>query len=528
MTVLLGVLAIGVGSTTLILLHRAYARLPEVLATPVAVAVGSGAAWALASGITAVLGPNLVAPLAVVQVTAAGAFVAAAVWLTLLVTYRAYLLSRSLIVLGAVPPAAAALLLVIPATRWFVLEVDGSRVIWGPVMWTQAIASSLVLTGVAAILLVVAASTIPGQRPLVLRVVATMVPAALAWTFFLVSGRPQPLATATPLLLSLAMAVWLVAALRQPGLVQLPITVSRLLAEVEDGVVVLDESGEILVSNAAARAMLADRMTAWTTYADARLGPVPEPGTAWQVRTATNRVVELLADRLDQPGRTPTVVVTARDVTELATVREHLQDVAYRDAMTGVRNRRYLDSRLPELVDQARGRSPLSVVMLDVDRFKHVNDAHGHAMGDRVIVGIADEACASLRAGAELVRMGGDEFAAMMPGLDLDAARRAAARTAARCAQLQFATPSGPLSVTVSTGVHQLDPWMSADELLSAADEALYAVKHARKTAASGPAVPHPSPPPPMSAPSPVVPPPVPDASSGDQPPTSQGRHQAR
>ncbi len=511
--VLLGLLAVGAGSVTLALLRRAYPRLPTVLAVPAGITIGSGAVWTVAAGVTAVVGPGLVAPLAVVQVIAAGAFVAASVWLTLLVTYRAYLLSQSLIVLCAVPPAMTALVLVIPATRGYVLEVDGPHIVWGPVLWTQAITSSLVMTVVAVTLLIVAASTIPGQRPLLLRVVATMVPAAVSWTLFLVGGRPQALACMTPLLLSLALSLWLVAALRRPGLVQLPITVARLLAEVEDGVVVLDESGQILTSNPAARAMLSTRMMAWTTYADARLGPVPEPGTAHQVRTATDRVVELRADRLDQPGRTATVVVAARDITELATVREHLLDVASRDAMTGVRNRRYLDARLPELVEQARGRFPLSVVMLDVDRFKHVNDAYGHAMGDRVIVGIAEEACAALPVGAELVRMGGDEFAAMMPGLDLDAARRAADRAAGRCARLQFATRSEPLSVTVSVGVRQLEPWMSADDLLSAADEALYAVKHSRRDT-----VPHPSPPPPTSGPTPVVPEP-------ESQPTRRGRH---
>ncbi|MCL2090972.1 MAG: diguanylate cyclase [Micrococcales bacterium] len=500
--ILFGLLAIGAGSTTLALLCLAYARLPRVLAVPVATAVGSGATWALASGVAAFVGPGPVALVAVVQLAGAGTFVAAVVWLTLLVTYRSYLLSRSLVLLCSAPPAATALLLAVPATRWLVLEADGSRAVWGPVLWTHAIASSMVMVAVVVTLLSVAASTVPGQRPLVLRALALMAPAAVSWTFFLACGRPQALATLTAALLGLALGTWPVVTLRRPGLVQLPITVSRLLAEVEDGVVVLDESGRILVSNAAARAMLSPTMSTWTTFADARLGSVPEPGTARQVRTATGRVVELLADRLDQPGRAPTVVVAARDITELATVREHLQDVASRDAMTGVRNRRYLESRLPALVEQARGRFPLSVVMLDVDRFKHVNDAHGHAVGDRVIVGIAEEANACLPAGAELVRMGGDEFAAVLPGMDLDAARRAAARTAARCAQLQFATRAASLSVTVSVGVHQLEPWMSAEELLSAADEALYAVKHARREA-----VPHPSPPPPTSAPSPVVPP---------------------
>ena len=496
MTVPLGVLAVVVGTATLVALGLAYARLPRLLAASVTLAAVGAAGWAVSAGAAALVAPGLVVPLVAVQVVSAWGFVVAAVWATLLVTYRAYLLGRSLVVVGTVPPAVVVAALVVPATRRFVLDVEASGVAWGLGLWAQAVVSSLVMVVVAVALLVVAASTVPGQRPLVLRVVATTVPAAVAWLLFLAGGRPQALATATPVLLCLALGTWLVVALRRPGLVQLPITVSRLFAEVEDGVVVLDGSGRVLTSNAAARAMLSTRMAAWTTYADARLGPVPEPGTTRQVRTASGRVVELLADRLERPGHAPTVVVTARDVTELATVREHLQDVASRDAMTGVRNRRYLESRLPELLEQARGRFALSVVMLDVDRFKHVNDTYGHATGDRVIVGIADEACASLPPGAELVRMGGDEFAAVLPGTDLDAARRAADRIAARCARLRFASPSAApsasppvsqpatFSVTVSAGVHQADPWTNADELLRAADDALYAAKRAHQTAA--------------------------------------------
>jgi len=484
-------LAVLVGCATLVTVVRMYHRLPQLLAKVVVVIAAGASVWSVAAGLTTFVGSvGAVLVLVALQMIGAWAVVVASVWLVLLVTYRAYLLTRSLFVVGSLPVLIMLALQVLPGLRPNVIEVVrvGGRLepVWGPVLWVGAITGAVVMGVVAFSLLIVAASTILGQRPLVLAVIATTVPSVVAWGLFITDGAGATLASLAPMLFSAALLVWLIVALRHPGLVQLPITVTRLLAEVEDGVVVLTESGDILTTNAAARAMLFTGMTSWTRYPESRLGPVPAPGTSSQVRTASGRVIELVTDRLDQPGRAPTVVVTARDITELATLREHLTDVASRDPMTGARNRRYLDARLPELVERARGRFSLSVVMLDIDRFKHVNDTYGHAMGDRVIIGVTDEMCHALPAGAELIRMGGDEFAIILPGMDLPTARKAAERAATRCAELQFATRQEPISVTLSTGVQQLELDMDADELLSGADRALYAVKRARRGAPTG------------------------------------------
>ncbi len=497
------VLAVMVALATLVALGYARPRLPQVLSVPLVVFTASVAAWALSE---ALVGNEVV--LHATQIVFWWCALSVLVWLALRVSGWTHLATRRLLLLGWAPAVVTVAALAVPATRGFVVDPSGSRSD-GPVLVITSTVGVLVILVALAVLLVVGSATTPAQRRLMVRVVVSFVPAAVAWLLS-VAGHGQ--ATWTPTLMSATTGVWLLVGARRPSLVQLPVTVPRVLAGIGEGVVVLTESGQVLSANAAAWELLASGLRSWTTYADVRLGPVPAPGTAVEVRTATGRRVELLVDRLDQPGRALTVVVTARDITELAEAREHLQDVASRDAMTGARNRRYLESRLPQLVEQARGRFALSVLMLDVDRFKHVNDTYGHAMGDRVIVGVADEACASLPAGAELVRMGGDEFAVVLPGMDLESARRVAARAAARCAELQFTTRSAPLSVTVSAGVYQLEPQMSADDLLAAADEALYAVKRAHRVPA---AVPTPSPPPPASTPVPVVPRP---AAAGSQP----------
>ncbi|MCL2848510.1 MAG: diguanylate cyclase [Micrococcales bacterium] len=473
-------------------------RLPRVLAVPSAVLATSVTAWTLAVA----LAPD---PLLVhtAQVLGGWSAISVVVWLALRVSGWTHLATRRLLLVGWLPALLTVAVVFVPATRDYVVdESAGTGLGDAPVFLIMALVGVLVVAVALAVLLVVGSATTPGQRRLLVAVVASYVPSVVPWVAY-ISGRGE--VTWTPTLLAATTSCWLVAAARRPGLAQLPITVQRVLAGIGEGVVVLTESGEVLSANAAAWDLLAGGLRSWQTYDQARLGPVPEPGMSTEVRTTGGRVVELIANRLDEPGRALTVVVTAREITEFARAREHLRDVASRDAMTGARNRRYLESHLPGLVGRARGRFPLSVVMLDVDRFKHVNDTYGHAMGDRVLVGVADETCASLPADAELVRMGGDEFAVMLPGMDARAARAVADRAAARCAELQFSTRPEPLTVTVSVGVCELRAQMSADDLLAGADEALYTAKRTHKATPVA-LVPHPASAPDDFGPIPVVP----------------------
>ncbi|MCL2424655.1 MAG: GGDEF domain-containing protein [Micrococcales bacterium] len=498
MTAVWDVVAVTVAVATLCVLVGTVRRLPRALVVPVAVLTLSVTAWALAAALVRDLVVGYAA-----QIVLSWFMVSVLAWLAMRVSGWTHLATRRLLVVGWLPPVVTVTALVVPHTSEFVMnEAHMGSVADAPVLVITSSVGVLVVLVALAVLLVVGSASTPSQRRVLLWVVASFGPAGMAWLAYALG---HGLSTWTPTLMSVTVATWLLLGAHHPGLVQLPITVPRVLAGIGEGVVVLTESGEVLSANVAAWEMLATGLRRWKTYADAHLGPVPEPGTAVEVRTATGRVVELLVNRLDQPGRAPTVVVSARDITELVEASVHLQDVASRDAMTGARNRRFLESRLPELVAQARGRFPLSLMMLDIDKFKDVNDTYGHAMGDRVIVAIAAEACASLPAGADLVRMGGDEFAVMLPGMDWTAAQEAAEATAARCAELQFATRGAPLSVTVSIGVYELHEGMDAAGLLEAADQGLYAVKRARKEAAAL-VVPQQAPAPEDSSPIPVVP----------------------
>lgn len=161
----------------------------------------------------------------------------------------------------------------------------------------------------------------------------------------------------------------------------------------------------------------------------------------------------------------------------------HLDDLARlarEDALTRLPNRRAFDEALAREVARAeRSGAPLCALALDVDRFKRVNDLHGHAAGDAVLAAVAGRAAAALRAGDLLARVGGEEFAALLPGADLDAAADIAERIRAAVGGAPVDAAGRPLAVTVSVGCARLEPGEGGPGLLARADARLYAAKAA-------------------------------------------------
>ncbi|QLP97895.1 MAG: PleD family two-component system response regulator [Rhodoblastus sp.] len=154
-------------------------------------------------------------------------------------------------------------------------------------------------------------------------------------------------------------------------------------------------------------------------------------------------------------------------------------EAAIVDPLTGVNNRRYLDSHLAAMLAQASAqRKPVSVMLLDIDHFKRVNDTHGHEAGDAVLRGFAARVKSAIR-GADLVaRMGGEEFLVAMPDTPLDVALKVAERLREAVAATSFAVRDDlTIPVTVSVGVATRQDGADADELLRRADRALYRSK---------------------------------------------------
>jgi diguanylate cyclase len=172
------------------------------------------------------------------------------------------------------------------------------------------------------------------------------------------------------------------------------------------------------------------------------------------------------------------LVITVQDVTERVLSQHRLRELNIRDQLTGAYNRRYLDSRLAdECKRHTRYGRPLSVVMLDIDFFKKVNDQHGHEAGDRVLAEVAARLAGSIRKSDCLVRYGGEEFCCILPETGLDSACLLADRFRCAVEQLTVKTGGTELRVTISLGVALQKKGDTPMSLLKRADEGLYDAK---------------------------------------------------
>ncbi|MEV4702185.1 diguanylate cyclase [Actinoplanes sp. NPDC049316] len=167
------------------------------------------------------------------------------------------------------------------------------------------------------------------------------------------------------------------------------------------------------------------------------------------------------------------------EATEARRASEHFREMAHRDALTGLYNRRYVNERLPALLGEAVvRRTPMSLAILDLDHFKRINDTLSHSTGDTVLQHIAELLLEAVTGPMIAARMGGEEFLLIMPGIG-------PAEAAERCERLRLrirAYPWGPITgtlpVTTSIGVTtSTDGRGTPSSLLSLADRNLYVAK---------------------------------------------------
>ncbi|MES2739957.1 MAG: sensor domain-containing diguanylate cyclase [Pseudomonadota bacterium] len=195
---------------------------------------------------------------------------------------------------------------------------------------------------------------------------------------------------------------------------------------------------------------------------------------------------------LGNEGGIVAVVETLRDMTDEKNTQLALEQLATRDGLTGLANRRCFDDTLQaEWQRAARHRQALSLLMVDVDYFKAYNDAHGHLGGDRCLQRIAHALASEMRANDLVARYGGEEFAVILPNQSLKGASIVAERIRERVEQLQLPKQKdGHQTVTVSIGAATAlpDDQTQAHQLLAIADAALYRAKHMGRNRISLPA----------------------------------------
>ncbi len=304
-------------------------------------------------------------------------------------------------------------------------------------------------------------------------------------------------------------------ALLRLGLLRLvPVARDQVVDTVPDGVLVVDPSGVLIDLNPAAGRLLealrpelrgqelvgrplADVAGAETLAVlgrtelhDGHRVVEVRPGMWLDVREtpvsdargrALGRIV-VARDVTEQECRQAAVVELnrqlAEQVREVERLRAELAEEAVRDPLTGLHNRRQLDRALGVDRRGTGSDTGTAVVVVDIDRFKDVNDRFGHAAGDEVLKAIAGVLSRATRTGDTVARMGGEEFVLVLPGVDRARAVERAEAIRRECAALRHHLGNGTVQVTVSAGV-AADPSgvAGADALLGAADRALYAAK---------------------------------------------------
>ena len=211
----------------------------------------------------------------------------------------------------------------------------------------------------------------------------------------------------------------------------------------------------------------------------------PVRGTPWRV-VLTSSTAALYQPANKATGTMPWLIIAlvsclagliAFEFIRSQEARGSLEVVAGRDVLTGLPNRRESQVRLEQLVANARRyNEPLSLLMVDIDHFKTINDTHGHPGGDTALCAVADRIGASIREGDVAGRWGGEEFVVALPRTDADAAQLIGERIRFATAALPVLSDPHAVTVTVSIGVATgIDEGSAA--LVSMADGALYRAK---------------------------------------------------
>jgi len=210
---------------------------------------------------------------------------------------------------------------------------------------------------------------------------------------------------------------------------------------------------------------------------------IPMPASAWALSIGCPLLIA------------PTMSVGSFSLLlKLDLAHEQLRIISDTDYLTGAYNRRYFMTRLSEEVERCiRAGRPFSLALMDVDNFKTVNDTHGHSAGDEVLRCMAKACMAQLRSIDTFARVGGEEFAVLLPHTDAEQAMQWIERLRQSVAQLRIELPSTNLTVTVSIGL--VSPGMPAlvstpeiNAVLRVADEALYRAKREGKNRVAVPA----------------------------------------
>jgi diguanylate cyclase (GGDEF)-like protein len=335
-------------------------------------------------------------------------------------------------------------------------------------------------------------------RPVVAVVTAPLM-VALTNLFYLSPINPAPWFDMTTLGFAAAAMILDGGVLRYGVLETIPVVRDRVVEQLRDGVIVINSGGMIVDINDSAlhtlrttRAELTDR-----TITDFVPGLVLDrsddggPGSL-EIRLR-DHVYDVSASSLDHTNPDADLVLVFRDITDrkkteqdLREAKDELVRLAHTDYLTGLHNRRFFTQRLAEEIERVRRHgSQLSVLIFDLDYFKQVNDRCGHTAGDQILKAVADVSMGTKRITDIAARVGGEEFALLLPETDQTGAVQMAQRLRQAVARIDHPdTAQKRIRVTASIGVATVSALTpDLENVLHHADEALYKAKHSGRNA---------------------------------------------
>jgi diguanylate cyclase (GGDEF)-like protein len=286
-----------------------------------------------------------------------------------------------------------------------------------------------------------------------------------------------------------------------------PIARKKLFAALPDGVIILDRTLQIVDANPAAEQLLGWEPASLVGQQCASVFPdwqnreeVVVTGGTLELTPALNPEMTVEMRSLPMLAHTPGCMIILRDITatkraeedvqkanqvlriqleEIRLLQETLREQAVRDPLTGLYNRRYLAETLDREMSRARRvGEPVSVVIIDLDHFKEINDTYGHRAGDEILCMLGAILLHQTRRGDISCRYGGDEFVVILPGASLYIAMQRAEQWRTAFSATAYADGKTTLYNTFSAGLAIFpENGANAEEILAAADKALYTAK---------------------------------------------------